>query len=87
MDEGNCEALLPMWYHDKKSGTCHKFEYGGCGGNRNNFMTWGECEKTCKVTSSGHGRSGSRWTRGTVSNKGPFFPEYNLKNIFGFRLD
>ena len=49
---GSCEALNPMWYHNNKEGSCERFNYGGCGGNKNSFDTREECEKICKVKRS-----------------------------------
>ena len=91
MDEGECEALHPMWYHNKKSGTFQKFFYGGCGGNDNTFRTRRKCEKTCKVTSSGHVPSElkwtPKWTRGNVSREHSFLNKIYDKHFFGFRLE
>ena len=49
---GPCEAAFPMWYHNKKSGSCQKFIFGGCQGNKNSFDTREECEEVCRVTKS-----------------------------------
>ncbi|GFS71683.1 papilin [Nephila pilipes] len=49
---GNCEALIPRYFFNKRTGQCEKFKYGGCGGNRNNFGTKEECEKNCSTHSS-----------------------------------
>ena len=32
---------------DKTRGDCRQFQYGGCGGNGNNFATANECRKKC----------------------------------------
>jgi hypothetical protein len=44
---GPCLAAFPRYYFDIKSGKCHKFIYGGCQGNGNNFVMRSECEKRC----------------------------------------
>ena len=45
--EGPCEAIIPRWTFDKKSGHCEKFIYGGCKGNANKFDTKIECQTSC----------------------------------------
>ncbi|KAK2169029.1 hypothetical protein NP493_1203g00012 [Ridgeia piscesae] len=44
---GLCLAYFPRWFFNSKTGKCEKFIYGGCGGNKNNFLTKEECDKTC----------------------------------------
>nr|CAD7588765.1 unnamed protein product [Timema genevievae] len=48
-DVGPCRLTTPpRWFFDKDSTACHKFSYGGCRGNSNNFLTKEECEQTCQ---------------------------------------
>nr|CAD7456745.1 unnamed protein product [Timema tahoe] len=48
-DVGPCRLTTPpRWFFDKDSAACHKFSYGGCRGNSNNFLTKEECEQTCQ---------------------------------------
>ncbi|KAH6925525.1 hypothetical protein HPB50_006569 [Hyalomma asiaticum] len=47
VDRGNCDENLPRWYFNRKTGTCEKFYYGGCGGNENRFEEKEMCEQTC----------------------------------------
>ena len=35
------------WYYDAATGTCLPFEYGGCGGEPNQFATFDECMGSC----------------------------------------
>ncbi|KAK9688591.1 ADAM-TS Spacer 1 [Popillia japonica] len=45
-DSGPCRTAEARWYYDN-DGTCKQFTYGGCGGNRNNFLTAEECQQFC----------------------------------------
>ena len=47
-ETGNCRGSMERWYYDKETGLCKSFEYGGCDGNKNNFETQDQCEKTCQ---------------------------------------
>uniref|UniRef100_A0A8C4P5Q1 BPTI/Kunitz inhibitor domain-containing protein n=1 Tax=Dromaius novaehollandiae TaxID=8790 RepID=A0A8C4P5Q1_DRONO len=44
---GNCKALFVRFFYNASSRRCEEFIYGGCGGNRNNFETEGECSQAC----------------------------------------
>ncbi|NXN61649.1 TFPI1 inhibitor, partial [Rynchops niger] len=55
-DEGPCKAIHMRYYFNIQSRECEVFEYGGCHGNENNFLTLEECQKKCLVT--GRRRSG-----------------------------
>ena len=46
-ETGDCRALIQRYYYDVKAEDCKKFQYGGCGGNRNNFKTIEDCRKKC----------------------------------------
>ncbi|XP_014248718.1 spondin-1 [Cimex lectularius] len=45
---GPCRGQFEKWYFDTSTRNCMKFVYSGCWGNRNQFDTQEECEKTCK---------------------------------------
>lgn len=45
--KGPCLSLLSRYFYDQKTESCQKFTYGGCGGNRNNFLDMKECEMQC----------------------------------------
>ena len=47
VEVGPCDAQILRWYYDRGTGACATFLYGGCGGNANNFLTAGECERAC----------------------------------------
>merc|ERR1712105_300635 len=44
---GRCKARALRFYFDKRSMSCKKFYYGGCGGNGNNFKTKSDCQLAC----------------------------------------
>jgi hypothetical protein len=44
---GPCDALMPRYFFNPDTGQCEPFNYGGCGGNANNFETVEQCEQTC----------------------------------------
>uniref|UniRef100_A0A8D0G1M4 BPTI/Kunitz inhibitor domain-containing protein n=1 Tax=Strix occidentalis caurina TaxID=311401 RepID=A0A8D0G1M4_STROC len=45
---GSCKALFRRFFFNASSQQCEEFIYGGCGGNRNNFETKGECFQAWK---------------------------------------
>ncbi|CAK1550996.1 unnamed protein product [Leptosia nina] len=47
MDSGPCTQNEARWGYDSQRGTCVQFQYGGCGGNRNNFPTLEFCQHYC----------------------------------------
>ncbi|CAG5865950.1 unnamed protein product [Menidia menidia] len=49
-DPGPCKALKDRFFFNVNTGQCEQFEYGGCGGNENNFETLEKCEETCVVS-------------------------------------
>uniref|UniRef100_A0A023FPG5 BPTI/Kunitz inhibitor domain-containing protein n=1 Tax=Amblyomma cajennense TaxID=34607 RepID=A0A023FPG5_AMBCJ len=46
---GLCKAKLPRWWFNTESGKCETFYYGGCGGNKNRYLSKEQCEKTCAL--------------------------------------
>ncbi|KAF7216223.1 tissue factor pathway inhibitor a [Nothobranchius furzeri] len=49
-DPGPCKAIKERFFFNVNTGQCELFEYGGCGGNINNFETLQECEEMCVVS-------------------------------------
>lgn len=47
--QGLCQAHMPRYFYNVTSSKCERFFYGGCGGNKNNFVNIKECEKNCKL--------------------------------------
>ncbi|XP_049862790.1 spondin-1 [Schistocerca gregaria] len=52
-EPGVCRGYFQRWYFDARKGMCIKFIYGGCRGNRNNFLTEKECQDSCNVILGG----------------------------------
>lgn len=47
-DAGRCKASLERFFFNSQTNKCESFDYGGCEGNMNNFMTLEECQKICE---------------------------------------
>ncbi|XP_028413435.1 papilin-like [Dendronephthya gigantea] len=45
---GPCRARKPRYFYNRKTGRCEGFIYGGCRGNKNNFLTREECNNQCR---------------------------------------
>ncbi|CAH2062716.1 unnamed protein product, partial [Iphiclides podalirius] len=48
-EQGPCRGLYQRWAFVAMKGMCVPFNYGGCRGNQNNFLTQQDCMDTCKV--------------------------------------
>ena len=46
-DGGKCRAIMERYYFNSGTNKCEPFQYGGCGGNDNNFNDKHECEEAC----------------------------------------
>ncbi|NWW99387.1 TFPI1 inhibitor, partial [Caloenas nicobarica] len=62
-DEGPCKAIHMRYYFNIQSLECEIFEYGGCHGNENNFLTLEECQKTCVVTGHSKASISNSWEK------------------------
>ncbi|KAK6733515.1 hypothetical protein RB195_017333 [Necator americanus] len=49
---GPCRAMHERYAYDPAKGECVRFNYGGCAGNNNNFMSKLECQLVCKEQDS-----------------------------------
>ncbi|XP_029386594.1 tissue factor pathway inhibitor a isoform X2 [Echeneis naucrates] len=49
-EPGPCKAIKDRFFFNVDTGSCELFEYGGCGGNANNFETLEACEEMCFVS-------------------------------------
>lgn len=44
---GPCRAAFPRWHYNATTGSCQRFVFGGCKGNKNNFLSNNECSSAC----------------------------------------
>lgn len=42
-----CRAAFTRWYFDTEKNSCDIFTYGGCQGNKNNYLSKEECMRQC----------------------------------------
>lgn len=52
IDVGPCRGYFQRWAFEPRKLMCIPFGYGGCRGNRNNFLTVEECNQTCSIARS-----------------------------------
>uniref|UniRef100_A0A452RPC5 Serine peptidase inhibitor, Kunitz type 1 n=1 Tax=Ursus americanus TaxID=9643 RepID=A0A452RPC5_URSAM len=45
---GRCRGSFPRWFYDPKEQICKSFVYGGCLGNKNNYLREEECKLACR---------------------------------------
>uniref|UniRef100_A0A8D0WIN5 Kunitz-type protease inhibitor 1 n=3 Tax=Sus scrofa TaxID=9823 RepID=A0A8D0WIN5_PIG len=57
---GRCRGSFPRWYYDPTEQICKSFVYGGCLGNKNNYLREEECKLTCQDVQGGPLRSSVR---------------------------
>lgn len=55
---GRCRGSFPRWYYDPEEQICKSFVYGGCSGNKNNYLREEECRLACLDVKGGPLRSG-----------------------------
>lgn len=48
-EQGPCRGLYQRWTFAAAKGMCVPFNYGGCRGTSNNFLTQEDCLSTCNV--------------------------------------
>lgn len=52
VDTGSCRGLYKRFYYNPSTQSCEEFEYGGCRGNQNNFLTSELCMTSCSLIKS-----------------------------------
>ncbi|KAM9092005.1 kunitz-type protease inhibitor 1 isoform 4-T5 [Megaptera novaeangliae] len=45
---GRCRGSFPRWYYNPTDQICKSFVYGGCLGNKNNYLREEECKLACR---------------------------------------
>lgn len=48
MKVGPCRAAFPRWWYNAAAAGCQHFTFGGCKGNRNNFLSEDDCLSACR---------------------------------------
>jgi len=46
-EEGECDAVVPVYWHDPRTGACVPDIYSGCDGNRNRYASLQACRAAC----------------------------------------
>nr|1BIK_A Chain A, BIKUNIN [Homo sapiens] len=49
---GPCMGMTSRYFYNGTSMACETFQYGGCMGNGNNFVTEKECLQTCRTVAA-----------------------------------
>lgn len=47
-ERGPCEGSFRRWHFNKETDSCEPFVFGGCKGNKNNFVSEEACKYQCK---------------------------------------
>lgn len=48
-DAGSCRGVYKRFFYNAARQSCQEFEYGGCRGNQNNFLTSEICMSSCSL--------------------------------------
>ncbi|XP_047512899.1 papilin-like isoform X1 [Pieris napi] len=98
LNSGPCSDTINRWGYDTQRDACVQFQYGGCGGNKNNFPSKEMCHRQCmlqdicklpKVKTSCNS-SGSEWFYDVASDSCTLFGKNicgNNENSFKTLLD
>lgn len=47
-DVGRCKTIFKRFYYNSAKQDCLELDYGGCGGNYNNYKTYSDCMAACR---------------------------------------
>lgn len=47
IDSGPCTDNVVRFGYNAAAESCQEFDFGGCGGNQNNFLTLDDCNQRC----------------------------------------
>ncbi|KAH0621571.1 hypothetical protein JD844_023018 [Phrynosoma platyrhinos] len=67
-DHGPCKALHDRYHFNIKTRQCEMFNYGGCQGNENNFLTLEECQEKCIIPDFPEKKKRSRFKKVSTVN-------------------
>ncbi len=73
---GPCKAKITRWYYNARLKNCNSFIWGGCSGNKNNFIDYKTCMKSCDATitsvslGDGDGELGTTFLPGCIGEFG-----------------
>ncbi|XP_069064663.1 kunitz-type protease inhibitor 1 isoform X2 [Pleurodeles waltl] len=45
---GRCRGSFPRWHYNPDSQQCERFTFGGCRGNKNNYVREEQCQQACR---------------------------------------
>jgi len=78
---GPCKGARPRYYFNPLTKTCEPFTFGGCGGNRNNFVSLQDCSRVCGPSAQESSRMGSNspLSRSSSTNDGTQSTTYERK--------
>jgi hypothetical protein len=73
VDAGPCFGSFTRYYYNSKSGRCEKFIYGGCNGNKNNFLTRADCENVCHHSENSGSEASDNFRYYSHHGSGPYY--------------
>lgn len=63
VDAGSCRGAYQRFYYDPSRQSCEEFEFTGCRGNQNNFLTRDDCLNSCSLIRSSIARQSTTTNR------------------------